>query len=256
MDFEDFVDQMRPLPNGLDLTVAIQCIMEHSDKGVLLLVDEIMKSGGVVEDILLIHEKVSQIGNCLNILATKFNVVLTTLNMQAMRIEGSRKIGWIKLAPPTLEEATSLFGSDAAHSSILRRCIVDCNGHYHSLETLKVVWDEHPEMRCSYTTMIQKLGEAMEKKFSQLRITLIRAALGGRLNDSPDAPYLQQGIYLNTPHSWGPIVPRISPLQMLLYAREHFNKSASSVVYTILFFSFFLFFFVVVVQLITNLFCS
>ena len=35
MEFTEFVEEMRPLFNILDLTTAIDCIMEHSDKGVL-----------------------------------------------------------------------------------------------------------------------------------------------------------------------------------------------------------------------------
>ena len=56
--FEVFVEEMRPLFGQLDLTVALKCIMEHSGKAVLLLVDEIMQSGGEAEDPRLIHGQV------------------------------------------------------------------------------------------------------------------------------------------------------------------------------------------------------
>lgn len=107
MLFNDFVVQMRPLFDQRNISLAIQCIMEHSQKGVLLLIDEIMKAGG--EDPTLIAGKVSEIGKCLDTLTTQFNAVLTTLNMLATEKEG-RLIGWITLAPPTLAQALSLFG--------------------------------------------------------------------------------------------------------------------------------------------------
>lgn len=62
MQFKDFVAQMRPLFKELSLALAIECIMAHSGKGVLLLIDEIMKSGGIKEDKDLINGAVTQIG--------------------------------------------------------------------------------------------------------------------------------------------------------------------------------------------------
>jgi hypothetical protein len=69
--------------------------MEHSGKGVLLLFDELMKSGDSKEDKDLIQEKVSELGKCLDTLTTHFNVVMTTLNMLVTNkeIKSGRKIG-------------------------------------------------------------------------------------------------------------------------------------------------------------------
>ena len=230
MQFKDFVAQMRPLFNELSLAVAIECIMEHSNKGVLLLVDEIMKSGGENENLKLINGRVSEIGKCLDMLTTQFNVVLTTLNMLATDREtkSGRMIGWITLAPPTLPEAVSLFGEDAVCSPVLRQCIADCNGHHRSLETLKVIWEETKLRRYTYPLLIQELGKRMDIKYSQLTIELIRAALRGErvpLAASPDgiytySEYLARGFYLNAPDQSSFFVPRISPLQLLLYALD------------------------------------
>lgn len=240
--FEDFVVQMRPLFKELTLTMAIRCITDHSSKGVLLLVDELMKSGGGKEDKVLIEEKVSEIGKCLDTLTTRFNVVVSTLNMLATDKEtkSGRKIIWIKLAPPTLDEALSLFGEDALKFPILRQCISDCNGHHRSLETLKLVWDKCKEKDYSYTMLIQELGKRMDPKYSELRIDLIRAALRGYpvfSDESPDgkqsyADYLASGFYLNTPDQPSYFVPRISPLQLLLYAHKHVAPNTLVVVFS------------------------
>jgi hypothetical protein len=237
------VVQMRPLFKELTLTMAIRCIMEHSGKGVLLLLDKLMKSGGGKEDKFLIEEKVSEIGKCLDTLTTRFNVVVTTLNMLATDKESGRKIVWIKLAPPTLDEALSLFGEDALKFRILQQCISDCNGHHRSLETLKLVWDECKEKDYSYTMLIQELGKRMDPKYSELSIDLIRAALRGYpvfRDKSPDgkqsyADYLASGFYLNTPDQPSYFVPRISPLQLLLYA--HKQAAPKTLVFALLFVS-------------------
>ncbi len=231
MQFKDFVAQMHALANRLSLAIAIECVMEHSGKGVLLLTDELMKSGGDLKNTALIKGKVSQIGKCLDTLTTCFNAVVTTLNMVATddETDSGRKTPLIHLSPPTLEEALSMFGEDAGKSPILRQCISDCNGHHRSLETLKLVWDECKEKGYSYTMLIQELGKQMHPKYSELSIALIRAALQGYpvfKGDSPDgkrsyADYLASGFYLNTPDQPSYFVPRISPLQLLLYAHKH-----------------------------------
>ncbi len=251
MQFKDFVVHMRPLFKELSLATAIECVMEHSGKGMLLLVDELMKSGGGLEDKDLIKGKVSEIGKCLDTLTTRFNVVVTTLNMLATDKEtkSGRKIGWIKLAPPTLDEALSLFGEDAIKSPILRQCISDCNGHHRSLETLKLVWDECKAKDYSYTMLIQELGKRIDPKYSELTIDLIREALRGypvSRASSPDgkqsyADYLASGFYLNTPDQPSHFIPRISPLQMLLYANK--QAAPNTVVYTPPYFLFLLFIF-------------
>jgi hypothetical protein len=226
MQFKDFIAQMQPLLEGLDLMVAIECIMEHSKKGVLLLVDEIMKSGGD-GNLKLIRGRVSDIGNCLSMLPIDFNAILTTLNIIATKDDSGRPIEWIALPPATLEEAMSLFGEDAM-DPILRQCIADCNGHHRSLETLKVVWEKNKLRRLTYPMLIQELGKRMDRKYSQLTIELIRPALRGErvlLETSPDGKhtyteYLAKGFYLNAADDSLYFVPRISPLQLLLYALD------------------------------------
>ena len=80
MPFQDFVDALDPVLGQLKLQCAIECVMTHSGKGVLLLVDEIMK-----------HKKadkiVSAIGACLDTLSTQFNAIITTLNSVAFTTE-------------------------------------------------------------------------------------------------------------------------------------------------------------------------
>lgn len=162
-----------------------------------------------------------------------------------------RKIGWTPLTPPTLEEALSLFGDDAIKFPILRLCISDCSGHLRSLETLKEVWDECKEENYSYTNLIQEIGKRMESKYSELSIDLIREALRGYPVDSSHSPdgkhsyaeYLAKGFYLNAPDQPSEFIPRISPLQLLLYAHKKIHWAPNSVVCTLLF-VYFLFVFI------------
>lgn len=241
MQFKDFVDQLEPLCEQLSLPVAIECVMAHSNKGVLLLIDEIMKSGGGSEDTKLINQRVSDIGSCLDTLTTQFNAVLTTLNIivttNATKPSG-RPVSWIPLPPATLSEATSLFGRDTVKYPILRLCIADCNGHHRSLETLKMVWNEYRDVQFSYAMLIEELGRRVDQKYRQLTLDLIRPALKGytvALTDSPDgihtfAEYLAQGYYLNTPEDVQDFIPRVSPLQLIMYALDKVRREPSSVV--------------------------
>lgn len=50
LPFDKFLKAIRPTFYDLDLSLAINSIMIHSGKGVLLLVDEILKSGGKSRD--------------------------------------------------------------------------------------------------------------------------------------------------------------------------------------------------------------
>lgn len=249
LSFEDFVDQLQPLFEQLSLQKAVECVMAHSNKGVLLLVDEIMKSGGISEDIQLINQRVSDIGSCLNILTTKFNAVLTTLNMLVTSnatISSGRPICWIPLPPATSSEAQSLFGEDAIKYPALRLCIEDCNGHHRSLETLKVVWNEYKDANFSYPMLILELGKRMDQKYRQLTLDLIRPALKGytvALTDTPDkqytfAEYLAQGYYLNAPESVQDFIPRVSPLQLIMYGLDKVHREPSSLVCPACLFSF------------------
>lgn len=206
--------------------------MAHSGKGVLLLVDEIMKSGEGDKEDDLIDSRISDIGDLKSSLGSDFNAVVTTLDKRVVNGKKSKKSGrpirWISLPPATLSEATSLFGEDAVKYPVLRLCIADCNGHHRSLETLKVVWKKNVLRPYTYRMLIQELGKKMDTKYSELTIELIRPALRGEkveLTATPDgkhtyAEYLAMGIYLNAPDESesSKLVPRISPLQLLLFA--------------------------------------
>ncbi len=79
--FSEFIEVLVDVFPSLTLERAIQCISAHSKKGVLLLVDELLKSTALAERIKLRHV-VSQLGNCLdNFTPSEFNVVVTTLTV-------------------------------------------------------------------------------------------------------------------------------------------------------------------------------
>jgi hypothetical protein len=116
MLFDTFWQALQPVFPSLTLQLAIQCITAHSNKGVLLLVDEIMKCSTRAKRI-SIHDIVSQIGDCLdNTTSSQFNTVVTTLNAIAFKGETAygRKILFFKLSPATLAESMVLFLNDRA----------------------------------------------------------------------------------------------------------------------------------------------
>eukprot|EP00026_Physarum_polycephalum_P000476 Phypoly_transcript_00477.p1 GENE.Phypoly_transcript_00477~~Phypoly_transcript_00477.p1 ORF type:complete len:481 (+),score=53.06 Phypoly_transcript_00477:1147-2589(+) len=300
MRFSDFIEALKDTLPTLTLERAVQCISAHSKKGVLLLVDELMKSTALAEWIELRH-LVSQIGDCLdNFTPSEFNSVVTTLNNIAFKseTESGRRIIWIMLAPASFKEATFLFLNDQAKATlgihpgmkpaevflrladldverllqalnnpVLAQCIADCIGHFRIMEDLKMLW-EKPKSKCdSYATLTSNLGCAIDPKYKSLTLPLLKAALRG----IPVAPteivpgetatfgaFVQDGTLLNTPgnptksgdldaksevkatttksttanikpEAGGDsapdtpemFVPRVSPLQLLLFARAN-----------------------------------
>jgi hypothetical protein len=232
LPFRTFVDILSHLIPKIHLATAIECIMVHSNKGVLLLVDEVMKSGAA-------GKVVSIIGGCLDELTTKFNAVMTTLDTLAFQKEetdSGRKIKWVKLKPAKLSSAMSLF-EDSAKSPILAQCIADCNGHFRSLETLYLLWIEVKAQPLTYPALIKRLRESMERKYGDiLTIDLIKPALRGKEVSPSSMPdglktyqeYLSSGIYLNSVEGGSKFVPRLSPLLLMIFAERNTGPDADT----------------------------
>lgn len=243
MDFSEFVLVMEDAISRLSLSLAIKCIMAHSQKGCILCVDELLKSGGYRNNEVLINGVVSAIGGCLDTLPITFNAIVTTLDATALtqeQIKSGRKINWVYLRPAKLDSALSLFG-DLTLSPVLVQCISDCNGHFRSLETLFVLWQEVEGKPLTYPTLIKRLRERMDNKYGDnLTIDLIKSALRGTEitpSDSPDShksyrEYLSMGIYLNSVKGEEKFVPRLSPLLLMLFAERetgpYADKTTSS----------------------------
>lgn len=226
---------MPPFFKELNLSMAIQCILEHSKKPVLLLVDDIMKSGGDKEDLTLIQEKVTEICKCLDAHSVRFNAVLATSNILAMCKEQSRRdIELISLPPLTLEEATSLFGDVDNIPPDLQQCIVDCNGHVVTLELLKLLWNKSRH-HFHYVQILNRISNKLDKKYSQLSLDLVRPALLGQTVDKGDSPdgkgtygeYVDRGYYLKPPPGQSDsFVPAVTPIQLHLYACNNLEEGA------------------------------
>lgn len=264
MSFPKFVAVMEEVLGGLfprlTLQTAIECIAEHSKKGVLFAVDELMKSGPTVREV------VREIGVCLDQLTpSQFNTIITTLNLVATKNEtkSGRRIIWIPLLPAKYSDAIKLFhhvidqekqkplGPKAVHSlTALEQCIADCNGHFRSLETLWRLWIWIRAHDPSYATLIRQLGYEMESKYGGLQLPLVCAALLGKPVDYtalvPGLPhtygeYLEMGYFLNTiggtrdgitnsttmeaNSSPDLFVPRVSPLQLVLFASKYIQNT-------------------------------
>lgn len=159
MSYTEFVATMFPNLDKLSLSAAIRCVISHSKKSVLLLVDELMNSGGKKQGMDRIKGVIYQIGACLNSIPN-LNVVTTTLNESAFSNENyyAHPVEWIKLPPAGLIESKSLFGDDANKSKALAQCISDCDGHFLSLETLKLLWDEVGRKGITFYELIRLLA--------------------------------------------------------------------------------------------------
>jgi hypothetical protein len=230
-------------------------------------VDELMKSGPTV------HEVVREIGVCLDQLTpSQFNTIITTLNLVATKNEtkSGRRIIWIPLLPAKYSDAMKLFRHNidqekqkplspkALHSlAALEQCIADCNGHFRSLETLSRLWTWIRAHDPSYATLIRQLGYEMESKYGALELPYIRAALRGipvQYNAMvPGLPHmlphtygecLEMGIFLNTigantsaantVETVHEFVPRVSPLQLLLFATRYIKDPETNVCHSLI----------------------
>lgn len=273
VSFSKFVDVMKeqlgPLFSELTLKRAINCIAEHSGKGVLLLADELMKAEPTV------LESAKEIGACLDELPPSlFNAVITTLNIKVAVGEmlSGRYFLWIPLLPATYSEALQLFQhvideekrkplDPKARASLaaLEQCIADCNGHFRSLETLWGLWNWIKSQNPSYSQLIRQLGNEMEDKYSALELPHVCAALRGvPVQYSAKVPglpltygeYLAMGYFLNTisptntettsnasvdqpgsakSETMRKFVPRVSPLQLLLFAINYIDDREQDV---------------------------
>lgn len=247
-------ESLGPLFPHLTLDMAVECIAAHSGKGVLLLVDELMKCARATEN--SIDNVVSAIGSCLDSFSSsQFNVIVTTLNSIAFINEtrSVRDIIWILLPPASSSDANSLF-PDAKHSFPLRLCIADCGGHYRSLDALALLWLEISsyDPPLSYAQLSSRLGAAINRKYS-IGLPLVKAALIGLPVESTDqcpgtnhsyGDYLAMGYFLNTPAGIPPatadlgivtdtpdrFVPRVSPVQLRTFA-EAFKTSKGTKVH-------------------------
>lgn len=212
----------------------------------MLLVDELMKGATV-------HKVVEQIAYCLDSLTPlQFNTVITPLNTVAARRE-RRRIVWFPLLPATIFDAMKLFRYDVelanqkplsakAQLSLaaVEQCIADCNGHFGSLETLWRLWSWIKEEDPSYSRLIRCLAGEMESKYSSLKLPHVRAALLGLpqgYNDKvPGLPhtygeYIEMGVFHNTIEHIHYFVPRVSPLQLILFATNHIDYPDREVCY-------------------------
>lgn len=250
-------EALRELFPDLTLPLAIRCIAEHSQKGVLFLADELMRAEHTVLNV------VKQIGVCLDEFpSAQFNTVITTLDMKIAKGEclSGRDFLWIPLLPAKYSDAVKLFqhiiteerrkplSDKAKHSLVaLEQCIADCNGHFRSLEKLWRLWHQFKHTEPTYSWLISQLAIVIDSKNGGLKLPHVCAALRGEpvLYDDK-VPGLQDtygecianGIFLNTigtskvetnapsaePETTDrmPIarafVPRVSPLQLMLFA--------------------------------------
>ena len=156
----------------------------------------------------------------------------------------------------------------ALDSLILAQTIADCNGHFRLLEALSVKWNEPGSRQLSYPFLIHNFGVSLEAKYRNLDLPLLILALRGIAVKPADivpgttqtfGKFLQEGYFLNTPgdltankgdldtsldatqsatdqiatnpashDTTTEFVPRVSPLQLLLFAKARANSEDKS----------------------------
>jgi len=118
---------------------------EVGKSSILLLVDELVKSGPQDDGYKRVFETCSAIGTLLNKWpVAKFNAILSSLSQVALfnvTKESGRPIHWVYMRRPSVEESLRLFAHYKGNVSeeefrYIQWCCVDCGGHYQSMRCL------------------------------------------------------------------------------------------------------------------------
>ncbi|GES76038.1 hypothetical protein GLOIN_2v1783590 [Rhizophagus clarus] len=185
-----FYNQFKGKFCSLDILTAIESIIHHSGKSVLLCVDEIMKIGPP---------------NIINLLASlyvpyqsfavkdkRFRFIVSTLDavrLWDIQTSSGRDINWIPLRRLELSESIDLFsklieklGPDRPDRAfIIKKCISDCNGHPRTLESLYELLSKNNTALETYNfaTIIEVLTKEIRPWYGDITFSIVKLALLG-----------------------------------------------------------------------------
>lgn len=222
---------------GLTIQLVYQYIRStFPDKYILLLVDEVVKSGNpkgvarIVSPLLDQHEN--------------FNVLLTSLDpfpIQSETSESGRIIEWISIPLLSNKSALSLFSDKEKNvMKFTDNIITYCNGHPRSLQYLKeYLNDPSGDDMSNFLLCVNYIAKGLIFVGNNNYVSddnLIVAALKGipiQLDtviskDLNFAKLIQGGFYINTPTGTQQEIPKLSPIYLLAYALNNNSSKFSS----------------------------
>jgi len=142
---------------------------EAGKSSILLLVDELLKSGPKDNGHVRVFETCSVIGSFLNEMpVSKFNAVLSSLSQTPLfnvTKESGRPIHWVYMRRPSVDDSLRLFAHfegkvSAEEFRCIQWCCVDCGGHYQSL-------------RCLAEAIEKAIGAKTPISYAPLRIEMV-----------------------------------------------------------------------------------
>ncbi|CAG8564490.1 12800_t:CDS:2 [Funneliformis mosseae] len=188
-----FCKKFREYFDSLDTYTAIDSIIYHSGKSVLLCIDETMR---VLQNG---HEDLINLKKLLDELyipyrdfsksVNKFYFVvstLDTLNVWNTQTDSQRPVHWISLRRLVLSESANLFctltkGLDEKRLFVINKCIADCNGHPRTLEYFyKVLKADDTALNIDvYSSLIERLAGYLDQLLGRISLPIVKIALLG-----------------------------------------------------------------------------
>jgi len=189
--------------------MAIESIMHHLKKSVLLCIDETMKvlpkGHSDLRNIKILLDELYKPYQDFSKSANKFYFVISTLdtlNVWSIQTDSQRPICWIPLRRLVLSESANLFctlvrDSDGRRLFVINKCISDCNGHPRTLEKFYQViniknGDDTALNIDNYSSLIERLARSLNQLLGRISLSIIRIALIG------DEKYLTDEIEIST----------------------------------------------------------
>ncbi|RIB18704.1 hypothetical protein C2G38_2036671 [Gigaspora rosea] len=246
-----FCKKFRNHFDSLDTSTAVQSIIHHSRKSVLLCVDETMRvlSGNNTnrESIKILLHELYEPYHALSASESKFHFVVSTLdaiNMWQTQTKSDRPINWIPLRRLALSESVELFHEVTKSLSdrrlfIIKKCIADCNGHPRTLEKFyQLLHDDIALNTDVYSSLIERLATNLVSLFCKISFSIVKMALLGQITSLMDEiettlgtstlrDLISSGIYINSLTDNSEILyvtPTLSPVSLQYFCMFSKNK--------------------------------
>ncbi|POG73797.1 hypothetical protein GLOIN_2v1772162 [Rhizophagus irregularis DAOM 181602=DAOM 197198] len=242
---------------SLDTYTAIDSIIHHSGKSVLLCIDETMrvlpKGHGDLENIKTLLNELYRPYRDFSRLANKFYFVISTLdtlNVWSTQTDSQRPICWIPLRRLVLSESANLFRTlvrnlDEHRLFVIKKCISDCNGHPRTLEKFYQVinvenGDDTTLNTDNYSSLMERLARNLKQLLGRISLPIVKIALFGKEKSLTDEietkagksnlrDLISSGIYINSLTDEGEIfsvIPTLSPVSLQYFCI--YNKDSES----------------------------
>ncbi|RIB18707.1 hypothetical protein C2G38_2245604, partial [Gigaspora rosea] len=237
LHWHTFCKKFRNHFDSLDTSTAVQSIIHHSKKSVLLCVDDtrIVYNTNLESIKILLYELYKPYHD-LSASESKFHFVVSTHDAINMwKTDSRRPINWIPLRRLALSESVELFHEITKSLSdrrlfIIKKCIADCNGHPRTLEKFyQLLRDDDIALNTDvYSSLIERLAKNLNPLFGIISFSIVKMALLGKitslmyeiettLGTSTLRDLISSGIYINslTDNSENlKVIPTLSPVSL------------------------------------------